>query len=138
MYSRNYGRGDVQANITPPPAYSGSAIQGGCACGAEEEKREPAPFSAFSQSIPLQKPQEGAKEPTEACKAEDCADAACATCERPAPEKATKSRPAFLSGLLDGIEASDLVLLGIIAALAFDLADKDVLLVALVIAAVLM
>ena len=28
MYSRNYGRGDISAKITPPPAYSGSAIQG--------------------------------------------------------------------------------------------------------------
>ena len=38
MYSRSYGRGDASAKITPPPAYSGSAIQGGEKAGAEKEE----------------------------------------------------------------------------------------------------
>ena len=41
-------------------------------------------------------------------------------------------------GIFADLSTEDLILIGIIAALAFDLADRDILLVALVIAVVLM
>ena len=44
----------------------------------------------------------------------------------------------FLSSLLPDLSKEDLILIGIIIALAFDLADRDILLVALVAAAVIM
>ena len=135
MYSRNYGRGDISAKITPPPAYSGSAIQGGEAVRAETDEKEiheAHAFAPFSQSIPLQKPAEEEKE----CAAAPCEEN---TFKAPPAKKCEESRKSsLLSGIFADISTEDLILIGIIAALAFDLADRDILLVALVIAVVLM
>jgi hypothetical protein len=134
MYSRNYVCGDNSAKITPPPAYSGSAIQGKETGGKEAMAEEPqtahSGFGSFSQSIPFPKSTEEHKAPEQE-KPQGCPTPSCA----PAPKK---EKCSFLSGILNGIGAEDLILIGIIAALAFDLADRDILLVALVVAVVLM
>ena len=131
MYSRSYGRGDASAKITPPPAYSGSAIQGGEKAGAEKEEAHTGggAFAAFSQNITLPK-SEGEEEKHEMP-------------ENPEPreEKCEESRgkeKGLLSSLLPDLSKEDLILIGIVVALAFDLADRDILLVALVAAAVIM
>ena len=136
MYSRNYGRGEISAKITPPPAYSGSAIQSGEAGGADtaaKESGETHAFAPLAQSIPLQKPAEEEKEkprfptpPPEVCEA------------APAPKPEEKGKSSLLSGIFADFSTEDLILIGIIIALAFDLADRDILLVALVVAVVLM
>lgn len=136
MYSRNYGRGDISAKITPPPSYGGSAIQGAGTDTSQNEREESAvspAFAPFPQSIPL--PQSQMEECPVPCPSEERR-------EEPRKEEACppkkREKNSFLSGFLDGIEAEDLILIGIVAALIFDLADRDILLVALVIAAVLM
>jgi hypothetical protein len=129
MYSRNYARGDSSAKITPPPAYSGSAIQGSEACVQEKEEAHTSAgaFAPFSQNIALPKSDGGE------AKQEDCGERTAAACA----ENTGKER-GFLSSLLPDLSAEDLILIGIIIALAFDLADRDILLVALVAAAVIM
>lgn len=137
MYSRNYGRGDISAKITPPPAYSGSAIQGGMG-GTPPEKEETklssGAFAPFSQNIPLSKNAEEEKNsgcevfPATTSKEEEKND-----CEPPKKEKSS-----FLSSFLPDLSTEDLILIGLVIALAFDLADRDILLVALVAAAVIM
>ena len=132
MYSRNYGRGDISAKITPPPSYGGSAIQGAGADTSQNEREESAvspAFAPFPQSIPL--PQAQTEDRPAPCPPEEPPK------EEACPPK-KREKNSFLSGFLDGIEAEDLILIGIVAALIFDLADRDILLVALVIAAVLM
>ncbi len=139
MYSRNYGRDAISAKITPPPAYSGSAIQGGETSGGNTASNDTveaqSAFAPFSQNIPLPKNAEEEKE--------------CRACPPPKEEEAKPPSPPACSGaesgknsLLSGIFANfsteDLILIGIIIALAFDLADRDILLVALVVAVVLM
>ena len=138
MYSRNYGRGDISAKITPPPAYSGSAIQGKDA-GGSQEKEEPkissGTFAPFSQNIPMPKSTEDEKaekaEEHEVQKAENHTEKK--PCEAPKKEKSS-----FLSSFLPDLSTEDLILIGIVIALAFDLADRDILLVALVVAVVIM
>ena len=127
MYSRNYGRGDIPAKINLPPSYSGSAIQEPVYKHNEEKEEEksesPCP-SNIQRSEPIRE---------EHGEATVCKVTEHNKCETPKKEKSS-----FLSGFFSDIETEDLILIGIIAALIFDLADKDILLVALVIAAVLM
>jgi hypothetical protein len=133
MYSRNYGRGDISAKITPPPAYSGSAIQGkeNADMRKDDERASVSAFAPFSQNISLPKNAD-AEKPEE-----------CGACEAPPPceesrAQAPKKEKGFLSSLLPDLSTEDLILIGIVIALAFDLADRDILLVALVAAAVIM
>ena len=135
MYSRNYGRGDISAKITPPPSYSGSAIQGkdtGVAQDSEEPKVSKGEFAPFSQNIPMPKTTEEEsfedhKAPPPPPKEEN------EVCKQPKKEKGS-----FLSSFLPDLSTEDLILIGIVIALAFDLADRDILLVALVVAVVIM
>ena len=125
MYSRNYGRGDIPAKINLPPSYNGSAIQEVISEQApEKEEVKPAEptFTEPSYSFPPAKEEPGA---TALPSREEC-------------DSPKKEKSSFLSGIFADIETEDLILIGIIAALVFDLADRDILLVALVIAAVLM
>ncbi|MBQ8404090.1 MAG: hypothetical protein IJX55_06675 [Clostridia bacterium] len=137
MYSRNYGRGDISAKITPPPAYSGSAIQsgeiGGTDVAAKDAGETQGAFAPFSQSIPLQKPAEEEKERPVCPPPKEEA-------HRPPPAsgKPESGKSSLLSGIFADFSTEDLILIGIIVALAFDLADRDILLVALVVAVVLM
>lgn len=148
MYSRSYGRGDISAKITPPPAYSGSAIQGTRESGAEKEEAHTGSgaFAPFSQNITLPKndEEEEKREVYEQvrCK-EKCKEPPhTEPCEKPPREEKCEEPPkkekGFLSSLLPDLSKEDLILIGIIIALAFDLADRDILLVALVAAAVIM
>ena len=149
MYSRNYGiTEDQKSKITPPPDYSGSAIQ---SVGVTEkaanqnnemnsEKEilsksftdtEDIPESApASQNIRFTFPKEEDKptslyrEEVEQKKEEKCEDKKCILKKR--------------SGFLSGPTVEDLILFGIIAALAFGVADNDMLVIALVIAVVIM
>ena len=137
MYSRNYGRGESSAKITPPPAYSGSAIQGK-ETGGTLEKEEPrlatGAFAPFSQSIP--QPKSTAEE---ACAHEETVrEEEKEAAQTAAHEAAKKEKSSFLSSFLPDLSTEDLILIGIVAALAFNLADRDILLVALVIAVVVM
>jgi hypothetical protein len=138
MYSRNYGRGDISSKIMPPPAYSGSAIQGkeSPSCAKEEAKNTQSAFAPFSQSIPLPKTADDdeAKETHAECEIAEEKEAL----HKKDCDEAKKEKGSFLSSFLPGLSAEDLILIGIIIALAFDLADRDILLVALVIAAVIM
>ena len=153
MYSRNYGRSEGSANITPPPAYSGSAICGSDPPAAEEKEaaRTHGAFAPFSQNITLPKSDEEEKKcesfesaapPRE--KFEPHTEACALPCEKhksPEEEKCAdipKKENGFLSSLLPDLSKEDLILIGIIIALVFDLADRDILLVALVAAAVIM
>lgn len=149
MYSRNYGiTEDQKSKITPPPDYSGSAIQ---SVGVTEkaanqnnemnsEKEilsksftdtEDIPESApASQNIRFTFPKEEDKptslyrEEVEQKKEEKCEDKKCILKKG--------------SGFLSGLTVEDLILFGIIAALAFGVADNDMLVIALVIAVVIM
>lgn len=149
MYSRNYGiTEDQKSKITPPPDYSGSAIQ---SVGVTEkaanqnnemnsEKEilstsfpdsEDIPESApTSQNIRFTFPKEEDKptslyrEEGEQKKEEKCEDKKCILKKG--------------SGFLSGLTVEDLILFGIIAALAFGVADNDMLVIALVIAVVIM
>jgi len=143
MYSRNYGRGDISAKITPPPSYSGSAIQGGDRGGIqpkEEPKTQTGAFAPFSQNIPLPKSEEEEKDE----KNEENEESATAAPPPADPhkkkvcEEVKKEKSSFLSSFLPDLSAEDLILIGIVIALAFDLADRDILLVALVAAVVIM
>lgn len=135
MYSRNYGfSNDTPAKINPPPSYAGSVISrpaptpeesdDGIRSHGEETKaeREYAP--------PCKEEEEPRREEKE--EAHRCAD----PCER-TPRTAEK-KGGILSGIFSGMSTEDLILLGIIAALALGLCDSDILLVALVVAVVLM
>lgn len=136
MYSRNYGRGDISAPITPPPLYNGSAIQGTGAGGApnKEEPTHPSgTFAPFSQNIPLPKTEEEFEKKAE-CEA---APTPPKEAEKPC-EQEKKPKSSFLSSFLPDLSTEDLILIGIVIALAFDLADRDILLVALVVAVVIM
>ena len=148
MYSRSYGRGDISAKITPPPAYSGSAIQGTRESGAEKEEAHAGSgaFAPFSQNITLPKSDEE-EEKHEIYERKQCEEnfenAPCAEpCENTVHEEkceeAPKKEKGFLSSLWPDLSKEDLILIGIIIALALDLADRDILLVALVAAAVIM
>ncbi len=135
MYSRNYGRDAVSAKITPPPAYSGSAIQGGEASvgsAANDTAEAQSAFAPFSQNIPLHKNVEE--------EAERHAPPPREEAPPPPPPKCKEEggKGSLLSGIFADFSTEDLILIGIIAALAFDLADRDLLLVALVVAVVLM
>lgn len=149
MYSRNYGiTEDQKSKITPPPDYSGSAIQ---SVGVTEkaanqnnemnyEKEilstsfpdsEDIPESApASQNIRFTFPKEEDRptslyrEEGEQKKEEKCEDKKCILKKG--------------SGFLSGLTVEDLILFGIIAALAFGVADNDMLVIALVIAVVIM
>ncbi len=129
MYSRSYGRGDISAKITPPPAYSGSALQGKEPSGTEKEEAhtQTGSFAPFSQNIALPKSEEDEK----------CEKQEEVPCEEK-PAETPKKDKGFLSSILPDLSKEDLILIGIVIALAFDLADKDILLVALVVAAVIM
>ncbi len=137
MYSRNYGREAISAKITPPPAYSGSAIQsseiGGTNAAAKDTGEAQGAFAPFSQSIPLPKNAEEEKERPVCPPPKDEA-------HRPPParENGENGKSSLLSGIFANFSTEDLILIGIIIALAFDLADRDILLVALVVAVVLM
>ena len=135
MYSRSYSHGDISAKITPPPAYSGSAIQGE---KKENEEKSDAgaqgAFAPFSQNIALAKSAE-----QDLCEASH--ESRCTHKENnpeQAPESAACKEKGLISSLFHGLSTEDLILIGIIIALAFDLADRDILLVALVVAAVIM
>ena len=133
MYSRNYGRGESSAKITPPPSYSGSAIQGreNAEQKKEDERASVSAFAPFSQNISL--PKNAEEEKPEKC-------GVCEPpppCAEPHPEPPRKEK-GFLSSLLPDLSTEDLILIGLVIALAFDLADRDILLVALVAAAVIM
>lgn len=149
MYSRNYGiTEDQKSKITPPPDYSGSAIQ---SVGVTEkaanqnnemnsEKEilsksftdtEDIPESApASQNIRFtflkeeDKPTSLYREESEQKKEEKCEDKKCILKKG--------------SGFLSRLTVEDLILFGIIAALAFGVADNDMLVIALVIAVVIM
>ncbi len=149
MYSRNYGiTEDQKSKITPPPDYSGSAIQ---SVGITEKaanqnnemnyekeilsksfpNSEDIPESApASQNIRFTFPKEEDKptslyrEEGEQKKEEKCEDKKCILKKG--------------SGFLSGLTVEDLILFGIIAALAFGVADNDMLVIALVIAVVIM
>ena len=149
MYSRNYGiTEDQKSKITPPPDYSGSAIQ---SVGVTEkaanqnnemnsEKEilsksftdtEDNPESApASQNIRFTFPKEEDK-PTSLYREEG---------EQKKEEKCEYKKCILkkASGFLSGLTVEDLILFGIIAALAFGVADNDMLVIALVIAVVIM
>lgn len=149
MYSRNYGiTEDQKSKITPPPDYSGSAIQ---SVGVTEkaanqnnemnsEKEilsksftdtEDNPESApASQNIRFTFPKEEDK-PTSLYREEG---------EQKKEEKCEYKKCILKkgSGFLSGLTVEDLILFGIIAALAFGVADNDMLVIALVIAVVIM
>ena len=137
MYSRNYGRGDISAKITPPPSYSGSAIHGGepAVNENEEPKLAPGTFAPFSQNIALAKNEEEQapkKQEERECRTDEKKE------ENAPAEARGKEKSSFLSSFLPDLSTEDLILIGIIIALAFDLADRDILLVALVAAVVIM
>jgi hypothetical protein len=139
MYSRSYGRGDISAKITPPPAYSGSAISGGENGGEEKEEAHTGSgaFAPFSQNITFPK-HDREEEKCEICEQSRHEEKH----EKPEHEERCEETPrkekGFLSSPLPDLSKEDLILIGIIIALAFDLADRDILLVALVAAAVIM
>ena len=138
MYSRNYGRGDISAKITPPPAYSGSAIQGKSTSvpDKEEPKLSQGSFAPFSQNISMPR-----GEDEEKCEKAEESEAPVPPPppqgQKP-PEPERKEKNSFLSSFLPDLSTEDLILIGIVIALAFDLADRDILLVALVAAVVIM
>ena len=142
MYSRSYGRGDISAKITPPPSYSGSAIQGKAVHPEDKEEASAGgAFAPFSQNIPLHT--SDSEEKSEACEPPEhyaCEEKrAEPPHEKPCEEKCEpKKEKGFLSSFLPDLSTEDLILIGIVIALAFDLADRDILLVALVAAAVIM
>lgn len=149
MYSRNYGiTEDQKSKITPPPDYSGSAIQ---SVGVTEKTEDlinetdtgkeffSKSFSnpedikenaAFSNNIRAALPKEEdnkasiLREEIKREKEERCED--------------KKSIFKKSDGFLQGLTVEDIILIGIIAALSFGVADKDMLIVALVIATVIM
>ncbi len=129
MYSRNYGlSGEAPSKITPPPDYSGSALQGVdiAPLGENTEQR----CSSFtSGSIPLKQSENIASECKPPPPPPPCAERA-RCCEPP--------KKSLFSGFLSDMSTEDILLIGIVAALAFGIADKDILLVALVVVAVIM
>ena len=136
MYSRSYSHGDISAKITPPPAYSGSAIQGEKKETEEQsDAGEQSAFAPFSQNIALAKSRE--QNLCESSQESPCAHKEKNTNSEQAPEAACKDK-GLISSLFHGLSTEDLILIGIIIALAFDLAERDILLVALVVAAVIM
>ncbi len=149
MYSRNYGiTEDQKSKITPPPDYSGSAIQSvGVTEKAANQNNEMnsekeilstsfpdsediPEIAPASQNIRFTFPKEEDKptslyrEEVEQKKEEKCEDKKCILKK--------------ISGFLSGLTVEDLILFGIIAALAFGVADNDMLVIALVIAVVIM
>ena len=146
MYSRNYGFSeDTPSKITPPPDYSGSAIQSSEPAPPPERQNEQtfAPYPSQSAQFRPQEVREEADRgscqnpphpPSKPCEYAGRCECAQKPCESPPPKK----DKGFLSGFLSDMCTEDLILLGIIAALAFGIADNDILLVALVVAVVLM
>lgn len=149
MYSRNYGiTEDQKSKITPPPDYSGSAIQSvgvtekaanqtnemnsekeilSTSFPDSEDIPESAPASQnirFTFTKEEDKPTSLYREEGEQKKEEKCEDKKCILKKG--------------SGFLSGLTVEDLILFGIIAALAFGVADNDMLVIALVIAVVIM
>lgn len=140
MYSRNYGKSEPDRARNLPPSYSGSAIQStdNALLPAEGESAKSAhtAFAPFSQSIPF--PRVQAEEKQECVQEEKSEkEHECPENGRNVPET-KKEKASLLPGFLSGLCTEDLILLGIIAALAFGLADSDILLVALIVAVVLM
>lgn len=137
MYSRNYGFSeDTPSKITPPPDYSGSAIQSGEPAPQNEQAFAPYPpqNTQFRSEESCEENVVEQRKPSEPpCECSDRCERRQKPCEVP-----PKKEKGFLSGILSDMCTEDLILLGIIAALAFDIADKDILLVALVVAAVIM
>ena len=134
MYSRNYVfSNDTPAKINLPPSYAGSAISRPVTAAPRQEEvcvhriadeAEPVSTSPTNESVETHR-----EEKEEA----HC----CAPCERMHPSHDKKEK-GLLSGIFSGMSTEDLILLGIIAALALGLFDSDLLLVALVVAVVLM
>lgn len=149
MYSRNYGFSeDTPSKINPPPDYSGSAIQSGEISPFQKNEQAEQNFPqnqsrpAFSPSAESGSEEKREREqsfanvppPLPPC---DCG-ARCEHAQRPCESEPPKKDKGILSGFLSDMCTEDLILIGIIAALAFGFADKDILLVALVVAVVLM
>ncbi len=135
MYSRNYGfSNDTPAKINPPPSYAGSVISRPTSPAAEQREVPPARFEDEAKTECENTPHCNEEEHTHREEKEEAHH--CAPCERP-PHPAEK-KGGLLSGLFSGMNTEDLILLGIIAALALGLCDSDLLLVALVVAVVLM
>ncbi len=135
MYSRNYGFSeDTPSKITPPPDYGGSALQGRNTAPLGEDTEQS--YSSFtSQSIPLC--QKGDIESECPPPPAPCTDnGRCACAER--PRCCEQPKKSLFSGFLSDMSTEDILLIGIVAALAFGVADKDILLVALVVVAVIM
>ena len=149
MYSRNYGiTEDQKSKITPPPDYSGSAIQSvgvtekaanqnnemnsekeilSTSFPDSEDIPESAPASQnirFTYAKEEDKPTSLYRDVVVNKKEEKCEDKKCILKKG--------------SGFLSGLTVEDLILFGIIAALAFGVADNDMLVIALVIAVVIM
>ncbi|MGN1095909.1 MAG: hypothetical protein ACI4QR_05930 [Eubacteriales bacterium] len=141
MYSRNYGfTEDTPSKITPPPDYSGSAIQQGNIVNAPQGKESAdKDIRADKSSLPNDKAS-GEKYSKEQVKEtfaykDECNDKPLCGCGKCPAECEKKEKP---SGIFSGMCAEDMILMGLVAALAFGVADKDILLVALVIATVIM
>ena len=135
MYSRNYGfSNDTPAKINIPPSYAGSVISRPVPAAPQQEEEvcvhriadEAEPMS----TSPINEAKETHREEKEEA---HC----CAPRERMHPSHDKKEK-GLLSGIFSGMSTEDLILLGIIAALALGLFDSDLLLVALVVAVVLM
>ncbi len=145
MYSRNYGFSeDTPSKINPPPDYSGSAIQSGELSPFQKNEQAEQNFPQNS-SRPAFSAENSGEEKREQSFANvppplplcDCG-ARCEHAQRPCESEPPKKEKGILSGFLSDMCTEDLILIGIIAALAFGFADKDILLVALVVAVVLM
>lgn len=131
MYSRNYGfSNDTPAKINPPPSYSGSVI-GRDARNVQNEREQKAPES------PLSGMDADARENEQTLTEEKEEAPRFAPCNAPV-SNAPKKEKGVLSGIFSGLDTQDLILLGIIAALALGLWESDILLVALIVAVVLM
>ncbi len=141
MYSRNYGNlSDTPAKITPPPDYRGSAISDSAKIAFMPPQAPPEPpIQIINEEppCPCEEKCEVTPPPKEECR-QGCAECECGKeCAVPA-QKSEKTRRSILPAFLSNLSTEDLILIGIIIALSLGLADKDLLLVALVMCVVLM
>ncbi len=134
MYSRNYGfSNDTPAKINPPPSYSGSVIGRSSPDVREErEASEPETVQPAKEAEARESAQPLREEREE--KEEAPRFAPCLT----PPAAHPKKGKGLLSGIFSGLGTEDIILLGIIIALALGLWESDILLVALIVAVVLM
>lgn len=144
MYSRNYGfTEDTPSKITPPPDYGGSAIrdenniptyktadESSSADIGADVKTFSAPFEEERQKENYRFKDASENQRFDVQNSIECS---CGEKHEKFPEK-EKCRKSPLAGF----SAEDIILMGIIAALAFGVADKDILIIALVITVVLM